>query len=515
MAAPGISPPDLRTEPASADRPALETTRRLTTWWPGIWQLWWGRMAGIGAIREAAHSRFGALVRHARAHSPLYREAYRGLPPDVRIDQLPVMTRSALMARFDDWVTDPEIHRRDIDRFLADRAHVGERFLGRYVVWKSSGTSGESGIYVQDSLALDVYDALIAVQMSTGSVAAHCFAGIIKGGRAALVAATGDHFASIASWARVVRAAPGLAARGFSIMEPLDRLVAGLNAFAPVYLASYPTMLMVLADERRAGRLRIDPSVVWSGGEYLAPAAHSDLERAFGCPVVNEYGASECMSIAFGCPAGWLHVNADWVIVEPVEADHSPTPPGQPSHTMLVTNLANRVQPVIRYDLGDAVTANPERCSCGNPLPAIRVVGRRDDVLSLQARDGAAVRLIPLALTTVVEEAAGVHRFQIVQRQAKAVALRLDVDDTRRRSQVFEAAATGLRRYLDAQGLPDIAVELDACPPVVDANSGKLRQVVRELAGHRRIAARKAQPVRPRRPAPHRRREPQAPSDGR
>ncbi len=512
MPAPGKSPPDLHPEPTTADPPAPETTRRLTTWWPGIWQLWWGRMAGIDAIRGAAQSRFGELVRHARAHSPLYREAYRGLPPDVRIDRLPVMTRSALMARFDDWVTDPEIRRQDIDRFLEDRTHVGERFRGRYVVWKSSGTSGEPGIFVQDSLALDVYDALIAVQMSAGRVAAHCFAGMIKGGRAALVAATGDHFASIASWTRVVRAAPGLAARGFSIMEPLDRLVAGLNAFAPAYLASYPTMLMVLADERRAGRLRIDPGVVWSGGEYLAPAAHADLERAFGCPVVNEYGASECMSIAFGCPAGWLHVNADWVIVEPVEADHSPTPPGQPSHTVLLTNLANRVQPVIRYDLGDAVTANPERCSCGNPLPAIRVVGRRDDVLSLGARDGAPVRLIPLALTTVVEEATGVHRFQIVQRRADALALRLDVDDPRHRSQVFEAAVAGLRRYLDAQGLSDIVVELDGCAPVVDARSGKLRQVVRELAGHERVTVRKAQP---RRPARHRRSEPQAPSDGR
>ncbi|HEV2219799.1 MAG TPA: phenylacetate--CoA ligase family protein [Casimicrobiaceae bacterium] len=480
MASPGIPPPDLRAEPASADGSAPETTRRLAAGWPGIWQLWWERMAGIDAIREASRRRFGELVRHARAHSPLYCEAYRRLPRDVRIDQLPVMTRSALMARFDDWVTDPGIHRRDIDRFLEDRARVGERFLGRYVVWKSSGTSGESGIYVQDGLALDIYDALIAVQMSAAGVAAHCFAGIVKGASAALVAATGDHYASIASWTRAVRAAPGLAARGFSIMEPLDRLVAGLNAFAPVYLASYPTMLTVLADERRAGRLRIDPNVVWSGGEYLAPGAHADLERAFGCPVVNEYGASECMSIAFGCPAGWLHVNADWVIVEPVEADHSPTPPGEPSHTTLVTNLANRVQPVIRYDLGDAVTANPERCSCGNPLPAIRVVGRRDDVLSLETRGGAAVRLIPLALTTVVEEAAGVHRFQIVQRRSDALSLRLDVGDPGRRSQVFEVAAAGLRRYLDGQGLPDIAVELDVSTPVVDANSGKLRQVVRE-----------------------------------
>jgi phenylacetate-CoA ligase len=477
-------------EPVAPDPPpaypgggaTFETARRLATWWPGVWQLWWGRMAGIGAIHEAARGRLTQLVRHARAHSPLYRDAYGGLPQDVGLGQLPVMSRHDLMARFDDWVTDPAIHRDEVERFLSDRAHVGERFLGRYVVWKSSGTTGEPGIYVQDSLALDVYDALIAMQMSAGNVGSHCVAGLIKGGRAALIAATGDHFASIASWERVVRASPGLAARGFSIMEPLDHLVNRLNDFTPAYLASYPTMLMVLADERRAGRLRIDPSVVWSGGEYLAPAAHADLERAFGCPVVNEYGASECMSIAFGCPAGWLHVNADWVIVEPVEADHSPTPPGETSHTVLITNLANRVQPVIRYDLGDAVVLNPERCRCGNPLPAIRVQGRREDVLSFEAGDGTRVRLIPLALTTVVEEAADVHRFQIVQSGPGVLALRIDIDEPQSRARAYEAAASGLRRYLAGQGLGRIAVEFDARPPIPDANSGKLRQVVREFS---------------------------------
>ena len=147
-------------------------------------------------------------------------------------------------------------------------------------------------------------------------------------------------------------------------------------------------MLALLAEERAAGRLRIAPALVWAGGEFLAPGTRVDLERTFDCPVLNEYGASECMSIAFGCREGWLHVNADWVMLEPVDADHRPTPPGETSHTVLLTNLANRIQPVIRYDLGDAVIANPEPCRCGNPLPAIRVEGRREDVITMPAADG-------------------------------------------------------------------------------------------------------------------------------
>ena len=96
------------------------------------------------------------------------------------------------------------------------------------------------------------------------------------------------------------------------------------------------------------------------------------------------------MSIAYACTEGWLHVNADWVLLEPVDAEHRPMPPGEPSHTVLLTNLANRVQPIIRYDLGDSVIAKPEPCACGSPLPAIRVEGRHDDVVSLSRRTAGA-----------------------------------------------------------------------------------------------------------------------------
>ena len=223
------------------------------------------------------------------------------------------MSKPTLMADFDRWVTDPDIRRAELDAFLADRSHVGERYLGRYLVWKSSGSTCEPGVFVQDDRALTIYDALVAVQLSSLALAGSCVAGMFGGGRAALVAATGDHFASIASWERACRAAPRLAARGFSIMEPLPALVAALNDYAPAFLASYPTMLALLAEERVAGRLTIAPAIAWSGGEFLAPGTQAALARAFGCPVLNEYGTSECMSIAGSCAEGWLHVNADWV----------------------------------------------------------------------------------------------------------------------------------------------------------------------------------------------------------
>jgi phenylacetate-CoA ligase len=450
------------------------------TWFSRVWETWSTRSAGAAAIDASRRRRFDTLVKFARIRSPYYRDAYAGLPDrELSPPDLPVVTKQALMARFDDWVTDPEVKLADVEVFLADRQHIGERHLGRYVIWKSSGSTSTPGIYLQDVEALATFDALMAVHLEPLRFAAqHSWELLAGGGRAALVAATGDHFASIASWQRVCQSSPWIAARGFSILDPLRELVAGLNAYQPAFLASYPTMLTLLAEERKAGRLKIRPLKLWSGGECLPASAAADIERAFGCSVVNEYGASECMSIAFGCSEGWLHVNSDWVLLEPVDEEYRPTPPGQPSHTALLTNLANRVQPIIRYDLGDSVIAKPESCACGSPLPAIQVEGRRDDVVSLCAPDGTIVRLLPLALTTVVEEAGQVHRFQIVQMGADRLLLRFDTPDKSDRQAVWRAASGALRRYLKRQSLPNVRVVLDRQSPVVDRRSGKLREVV-------------------------------------
>jgi hypothetical protein len=128
----------------------------------------------------------------------------------------------------------------------------------------------------------------------------------------------------------------------------------------------------------------------------LGPLAH--IERAFGCRVAVDYGASEFINIAFECERGRLHLNADWVILEPVDAEGQPVPIGDWGQTTLLTNLANHVQPLIRYELGDRVRFTGSACACGNRLPLIEVQGREDEVLHLRGADGSVQGLLPLAL---------------------------------------------------------------------------------------------------------------------
>ncbi len=375
--------------------------------------------ASPAQIAARQRQRLSALLQAATA-TRHYGDLLEGRDPQaVALESLPVTGKPELMAQFAHRVTDPALALPALRALCADPRRIAEHYLGRYRVWESSGSTGQPGVFVQDDTAMAVYDALEASRRDLPRPWLRSVDPLFLTERFALVGAIGGHFASMVSAQRLWTANPWLAAasRPFSILQPTAALVAQLNQFAPSIVATYPTAAALLADEARRGALTIRPQEVWTGGETLSPSQRSRIEQGLGCAVRNSYGASEFLPIAWECAQGQLHVNADWVILEPVDAAHRPVPAGQVSHTTLLTNLANHVQPLIRFDLGDRIRFDPARCRCGCALPVVQVRGRRDDVLVVPGRDAAAesVTLLPLALTTVLEDDAGVFDFQLRQ----------------------------------------------------------------------------------------------------
>ncbi len=242
-------------------------------------------------------------------------------------------------------------------------------------------------------------------------------------------------------------------------------------------MSGYSTVLTLLAEEQRADRLRIKPTIVLTGAESLSAAAHARIEEAFHCLVRDAYGASEFQGIALECEQGWLHVSADWALLEPVDEAYQPVAAGQPSFTVLLTNLANRVQPLIRYDLGDSIIVRPDQCPCGNPLPAIHVKGRRDELLRIQASSGAWIPLLPMALSTVIEDTPGVRRFQVIQTGPATLTVRLEAVTAGQEDAVWQVVEPRLHTYLAAQGLATVTIARASEPPLRDPRSGKFRHV--------------------------------------
>lgn len=413
--------------------------------------LWRAQREGEAGLARRRERRLAALLEHARTKSPFYRRLYGARPAGHEaLADLPPVDKRQLMTAFDDWVTDRRVTRADVERFVSDPGRIGTLYRGELFACTSSGTTGRPGLFLHDAHARAVYRAIVAVRIDLAWMTLGQWLRMARRGlRWASVLGTGAHFAG-AAWIELERHRSrwkSRAYRVFPVQSPLAELVAGLDAFDPTILVAYPSALELLAEEQAAGRLHLRPILTEVAGESMTPGAGARMAAAFGCAIRNAYGASEFPFFALSCDHDWLHVSSDWIVLEPVDERYRPVPPGAPSHTVLLTNLANRIQPIIRYDLGDSVLARPDPCPCGSALPAIRVAGRCDDVLRLRAAGGRVVSVLPLAIGAVVEG-------------------------------LWRAAAAGLGAYLDRQGLSNVEVIRASEPPEQNASGGKFRQVI-------------------------------------
>ncbi len=442
------------------------------------------RRAGAGLIGRRQRQRLAAMLTHARAHSPFYRDLYANLPRGVPdLAALPPVSKPQLMEHFDDVVTDRAVTRRGVDAFLADPANIGRPFLGRYQAAMSSGTTGHPGVFVQDELSRVVSGAMTRIR--GGLTNWYGLRGALRfvrsGRRYALVDVGGGPYGALVSIAWAKRENPKLAdtMRFISVMDSLDQQVAELNDFQPGALGGYPSAILLLAREQAAGRLRIRPVFIIFVGENIAGPTRRFIEAAFGCRTYEEYGSTENGVLAVQCREGWLHYSADWFVLEPVDAEYRPVPAGTRSGTVLVTNLMNRLMPIIRYDQGDSVLLKPEPCACGSAYPAMHVLGRTGDLLDLPARDGAgSVTLTPLNLATVIAETAGVYRLQVIRRAAADLEIRLETLPGADVDAVWSSVAARVRGYLDEHGVGPVVLHRSGEAPMKHPRSGKYAQII-------------------------------------
>jgi len=428
-------------------------------------------------VAQRQHARLAKMVAFARAHSPYYRELYRDLPERIEdLTLLPVTSKRELMARFDDWATDREVTIAKARAFAENPDLIGARFLDKYTLDTTSGTTGTPGIFVLDdpSMAVTKAMALRALRAWLG------FRDILKilagGGRTAMTIAAGSHSATAVAAARLHKS-PSRRKRilALSVHMPLQEMVGQLNEFRPALLALYASIAKLLAAEQEAGRLHIKARLVVCAAEGLAVGEYDRIAKVFGAKLGNTYAATECFFLSYGCAHGWLHVNSDWAVLEAVDADYRPTPPGKQSHTVLLSNLANRLQPILRYDLGDSILERTDPCPCGNPLPAIRVQGRTGDVLIFRADSDEQVAIPPLGLE--LDDVGGVEMSQIVQTSPSSLLVRLRPKQDAKQDDVWKAVQREIKRRLAERGLNNVSVERAEVPPE-QSTGGKYRAVI-------------------------------------
>jgi putative adenylate-forming enzyme len=404
--------------------------------------------------------------------SPFYRRFYRGLE-HAPLGDLPVLTKAALMDNFDQISTDSALRLADLQVYL-ERPDAGPVFGGRYWVAATSGSSGRKAIIPS---TVGEWAAVIA-SYGRASEWTGVRAGPGHPVRMAVVS-------SATPWHQSARVAasvrsPFIATERLDAGWPLGQIVARLNALRPDVLVAYASMVRTLAAEQLAGRLAISPRAVNSSSEVLTAEARAMAERAWQVPPFNVYAATETGGIAAECRHHHgLHLFEDLVIPEVVDDAYRPVPPGTPGTRLLVTVLASRTIPLIRYEMTDRLMLATGPNPCGLPFRlAGAVEGRTDDALILPAARGGSISVHPVAFHKVLDllDAAG---WQVRQEGPLLRVLvagpgpGFDPDDTERR----------VRAALAGAGAAPPPVQVQAVDAIPAGASGKRPLVVAHLPG--------------------------------
>jgi phenylacetate-CoA ligase len=258
--------------------------------------------------------------------------------------------------------------------------------------------------------------------------------------------------------------------------DRLDGYVEQLRRARPRMLFGYPSALCRVASHAGARDLPLDGlgvKVAFVTAERLYDEQRAQIAAAFGCPVANGYGGRDAGFIAHECPEGGMHITAEDIIVEILDGQGQPLPPGATGE-IVVTHLATQDYPFIRYATGDVGALGTEPCACGRGLPLLqRIEGRSTDFLT--AVDGTVMH--GLALVYIVRELPQVRSFKIIQESLLRTRVLLvclpRLDDATR-----SAVVAGFQSRLGAQ--VDIAIE--EVEEIAAEASGKYRYVVSKVA---------------------------------
>jgi phenylacetate-coenzyme A ligase PaaK-like adenylate-forming protein len=343
--------------------------------------------------------RVRALITHAIARSPYYREVLGADAGDKPLAELPTLSKTTLMAEFDRVVTDPRLRLADLRAHFAGLDPL-QSFLGAYRVATTSGTTGQRSIVVFTAEEAAAWRAVSGRPMMR--------LGIQPGPRfAALGSPSPVHVT------RQVLVPPGVPTPRISAATPIVELVAALNAQQPEVLVGAVGIWRALAEEQIAGRLRIAPKVALFSSEAVTADVRRRARQAWGIEPVTGYAATEAPAIATSSPEHpELEIAEDALVLEIVNEDGKPVAPGRPGAKVLLTNLINYAQPLIRYELTDSVVESTLPNPAGRPWRCLLSVdGRTADILYFPKPDGTTVAVHPSVLGSAVAPLAEVGEY--------------------------------------------------------------------------------------------------------
>ena len=375
--------------------------------------------------------------------------AFADMPPGTPLSELPVMTKTDLMAAFASYNV------AGIDAAQGWQAFETTKSIDGYVVGASTGTSGNRGLFVISQT--ERYRWLGAI--------------LAKGlpdfwrrrDRVAVLLPLDTPLYDTAN------ATGRLLLRFFDTSAPLNTHRDALARFDPTVLIAPPRVLRGLV----ALELPLRPRAVFSAAEKLEAFDRAAIEAGFATPLREIYMASEGL-FAVSCRHGRLHLAEDCMLFELEDRGGGRVSP-------LITDFSRTTQIMLRYRMNDLLVMDDAPCPCGSPLRVVReIVGRVDDVFHLRSTTGGTVELTPDILRNAIVDAdRAITDFRLVQTAPDYVELHLETGNA-------DAVTARLAALFARHGCaPQVGVRFRDLAPL---EPGKLRRVRNETGRQRRDA---------------------------
>ena len=418
-----------------------------------------------GERMHLVDERLRTLVDYAREHSPFLSEYYRNIPENYTLSDLPILEKDTIVSHFDEYVTDRRICVKDVETYLQRDFSDARLYLDQYTVLHTSGTTGRPLYMVRDEHRNRIHSMLMMLRLFKGLDPE---LGDTKKHRQACVIQAEPGTSSYEAYKRAVAQDGDEGCLLIPVLENPEIIIARLNEFQPEVLSAYASMLVMLALEAEKGRLHIPLKLIGTSAEMLTPENYELISRVFQCPIKNNYCMTEGGEIAMTWDGPELLLNEDFIIIEPVDENRQPVmDPNTFSHGILVTDLTNYVQPIIRYYVNDRVRIQPVSDDTVR-LPVLEIKGRANDVFELCGRN-----YTTSALDSLIEMYPGLVDFQFVQVADDELCLRALTASGVDRDGALTEMAHMLEDYLRTHGSPAAKVSWSGEYPIRKERGGK------------------------------------------
>ena len=206
--------------------------------------------------------------------------------------------------------------------------------------------------------------------------------------------------------------------------------------------------------------------------EMCSPEDKVVMQRAFGIPIINEYGASELGLIAFENTVDQWTLNTESLFIEVVDEHGKALPDGEVGR-IIITSLYNMAHPLIRYELGDIgsiESVSPKK----KILKTLQ--GRKEDLVRLPSGKVAPGLSMYYVTKSVMDDRGSIKEIKVVQNALDQFEIHYSAD-----SALSENQKNDIKQALEQYLEPNLNITFIQYQQLQRSKSGKLKQFTSKL----------------------------------